>query len=87
MEKLAQLAKALQTTEVRFICQSHIETNDSQFGFTLGNGVWYWFSIINGNFYFQHAYSQNTGKTIKRMTYRNRAISNLESKFNVKYYS
>lgn len=39
---------------------------DSMFGFTLkGKHVYYWFVEIGGEWYFDHAYSQNTGETKK----------------------
>lgn len=40
--------------------------SDSLFGFTLkGKHVYYWFVEIGGEWYFDHAYSQNTGATKK----------------------
>jgi hypothetical protein len=55
------------------------EPGRSYFGFTLGKGVWYWFWIFDdGYMIFDHAYSQNNGKTYKGSTHRNTAYKNIE---------
>lgn len=60
--------------------------SDSQFGFSLGNGVWHWFSFDNEYVTFYHTYSQNNGKSQRGVSHRLEVYARIERLTGIPFY-
>lgn len=100
MDKINELLEALKAAkdlgkvydfEVHYPCTNLKSTETNHYirvGFTLGKGMYHWFKSIpdlDGDVYFEHSYSQNTGASHKGHYYARLAINSLENKtgFNI----
>lgn len=65
---------------------SELGLASSQFGFSLGNGVWHWFTFDDAGIEFYHTYSQNTGKSFRGVSHRLEVYARIEKLTGISFY-